>query len=327
MLPLIEIRNLKVYFFTEYGIVKAVDGINYKIFPKEAVGIVGESGSGKSVSALSILGLVPPPGKVVDGEIIFEGKNLLNLREKQLQKIRGRDISIIFQDPFTSLNPTLTVGEQIIEGIILHQKLSKKEAYKKAIEILKLVGISSPEKRIYQYPHQLSGGQRQRVMIGIALSSSPSLLIADEPTTALDVTIQAQIIQLLKELKEKKNLSIILITHNLGIVADLCKRIIVMYAGKIVEEGNVEEIYNNPVHPYTQGLLKCVPRFDRESKRLPQIEGEIPEIFDIPSGCAFHPRCEFVKQLCREKEPLFFDVSETQKVKCWKLNNYEDSSG
>ena len=260
---LLEIDNLKVSFFTPAGEVKAVNGVSYQLAQGEVIGIVGESGSGKSVSSYAIMRLIDEPGKVIGGSIKFDGKNILELDEKEMQSIRGNEISMIFQDPMTSLNPVFKVGNQLIEAIVKHQKVSKKEARKRAIEMLSLVGIPSPEKRLEQYPHEFSGGMRQRAMIAMALSCNPKLLIADEPTTALDVTIQAQILELIKELKKKINMSVILITHDLGIISDICDKVIVMYAGKIVEEGTIDDIFYNPKHPYTWGLLRSVPKLKR----------------------------------------------------------------
>ncbi|HHV82522.1 MAG TPA: ABC transporter ATP-binding protein, partial [Tepidanaerobacter syntrophicus] len=286
---LVEVKNLKTYFFTEDGVVPAVDGVDFSIKEGETLGIVGESGCGKSVTSLSILRLVPsPPGKIVNGEILFRGENLLQKSEAEMRKIRGNDISMIFQEPMTSLNPVFTVGEQIAEAIELHQGLNKKQAIDKAVEMLKLVGIPSAEKRVYDFPHQMSGGMRQRVMIAMALSCNPSLLIADEPTTALDVTIQAQILELMKDLKRKLNTSIMLITHDLGVVAEMAENVLVMYAGKVVEYADVRTIFKEPKHPYTIGLMESIPRLDQPREKLYVIEGTVPNPFDMPKGCRFH---------------------------------------
>jgi len=315
---LLEVKDLKTSFFTHVGEVKAVDNVSFYIDEAEAVGIVGESGSGKSVTSMSVMRLISSPGRIVGGEIIFEGEDLLKKSEKQMQDIRGNKISMIFQDPMTSLNPVFTIGNQLIEAIRLHNKVSKKQARQRAIEMLRLVGIPSPEKRLSQYPHEFSGGMRQRVMIAMALSCNPKLLIADEPTTALDVTIQAQILELLKSLQEQIKMSIILITHDLGVVADICKRVIVMYGGIIVEHGRAEDIFYNPKHPYTWGLLKSVPKLHLgEKKRLIPIEGQPPDLLKPPKGCPFAQRCEWAMRICLEKRPEFFEISEGHQARCW----------
>lgn len=305
MKPILSVKDLQVSFFTHFGAVQAVRGTTFDLEEGEAVALVGESGCGKSVTAQSIMRLIPnPPGKIVGGSIEFNGEDIVKKSERAMEDIRGNQIGMIFQDPMTTLNPTMTVGYQLMEGIIKHQKLNKAEANKKAIEMLKLVGIPHPEHRVKQYPHEFSGGMRQRVMIAMALSCQPKLLIADEPTTALDVTIQAQIIELMKELKDKTKTSIILITHDLGVVAGLCSRVLVMYAGKIVEEGKIEDIFYNPKHPYTYSLLKAVPRLDAEEKtRLISIPGQPPDLFCPPKGCGFAPRCEFAMKICLEEQP------------------------
>ena len=296
---LLSVRNLKTHFYTEDGIVPAVDGISFDLERGGTLGIVGESGCGKSVTSLSIMGLIPsPPGKIVDGEILFEGRDLTKLSEAEMRKIRGNEISMIFQEPMTSLNPVFTIGNQIMEAIMLHQKLDKAAARKKAIEMLSLVGIPSPEKRIDEYPHQLSGGMRQRVMIAMALSCNPKLLIADEPTTALDVTIQAQILDLMRDLQKELGTAIIMITHDLGVIAELVDQVVVMYTGIIVERGDVETIFANPQHPYTQGLLASIPRLDMDVERLQAIPGSVPTPGNFPKGCGFHPRCPYAKDIC-----------------------------
>ncbi|MEC9488170.1 MAG: ABC transporter ATP-binding protein, partial [Halanaerobium sp.] len=291
---LIEVRGLQTYFYTEDGVVKAVDGVDFEIYKGETLGVVGESGCGKSVTSLSIMRLIPnPPGKIVGGDILFEGDSLLKKSESEMRKIRGNDISMIFQEPMTSLNPVYTVGDQIAEAIILHQKVSKKEAIERAVEMLRKVGIPLPEQRVNEYPHQLSGGMRQRVMIAMALSCNPKMLIADEPTTALDVTIQAQILELMNELKNEFDASIMMITHDLGVIAEVADRVAVMYAGKIVEYSDAVSIFKNPKHPYTWGLLKSIPRLDKTTERLMNIEGVVPNPLFFPDGCKFHTRCPF----------------------------------
>lgn len=305
---LLDLRNLQTYFFTSDGLAKAVDGVSYQIHRGETLGVVGESGCGKSVSALSVLRLVPdPPGRTVGGEIFFEGTNLLTLSRAEMRRIRGNEIAMIFQEPMTSLNPVFTIGNQISEAIILHQRLGKRDALAKSIEMLTKVGIPSPERRVHEYPHQLSGGMRQRAMIAMALSCNPKLLIADEPTTALDVTIQAQILDLMFSLKEELGMAIMLITHNLGVVAETARRVVVMYSGKVVEEGPVLEIFKAPQHPYTQGLLRSLPRLEEKATgkkvRLQEIVGMVPSPYNMPNGCKFHPRCPKAQAICREKEP------------------------
>ncbi|HHW01605.1 MAG TPA: ABC transporter ATP-binding protein [Thermoanaerobacterales bacterium] len=318
---LVEVKNLKTYFFTDDGVVPAVDGVDFCIKKGETLGIVGESGCGKSVTSLSLLRLVPnPPGKIVDGEMYFKGENLLEKSESEMRKIRGNDISMIFQEPMTSLNPVFTVGEQISEAIELHQGLNKRDAMAKAVEMLKLVGIPSAERRVHEYPHQMSGGMRQRVMIAMALSCNPALLIADEPTTALDVTIQAQILELMKDLKERLGTAIMLITHDLGVVAEMAENVLVMYAGKVVEYADVKTIFKNPKHPYTVGLLGSIPRLDQPREKLYVIEGVVPNPFNMPSGCRFHPRCPDVREICRTKEPDLLHI-DGQQVRCWKYTD------
>ena len=317
METLIEVKNLKTYFFTHEGTVKAVDGVSFKIKQGETLGIVGESGSGKSVTALSVMKLIPhPPGKIIGGEIYFEGKDLLKLDNKEIRKIRGKKISMIFQEPMTSLDPVFTIGHEIGEAIQLHQGLNKKEARKKAIEILKIVGIPDVEKRIDNYPHELSGGMRQRVMIAMALSCNPTLLIADEPTTALDVTIQAQILRLINDLKDKFGASVMLITHDLGVIAEMCDNVAVMYAGHIVEYTDVYTLFSNPLHPYTKGLSKSIPRMNVETEHLDAIPGIVPNLLDLPSGCPFHTRCDFCFKKCMEEMPELIEIENSHLVKC-----------
>lgn len=318
---LVEVKNLKTYFFTDDGVVPAVDGVDFSIKKGETLGIVGESGCGKSVTSLSLLRLVPnPPGKIVDGEMYFKGENLLEKSESEMRKIRGNDISMIFQEPMTSLNPVFTVGEQISEAIELHQGLNKRDALAKAVEMLKLVGIPSAEQRVNEYPHQMSGGMRQRVMIAMALSCNQALLIADEPTTALDVTIQAQILELMKDLKERLGTAIMLITHDLGVVAEMAENVLVMYAGKVVEYADVKTIFKNPKHPYTVGLLGSIPRLDQPKEKLYVIEGVVPNPFNMPSGCRFHPRCPEAREICKTKEPELLHI-DGQQVRCWKYTD------
>ncbi len=313
-----KVEDLKTYFYTEDGMVPAVDGATFHIDRGETLGVVGESGCGKSVSALSIMRLIPdPPGKILEGSsIMFEGEQLLTKRESDMRKIRGNDISMIFQEPMTSLNPVYTVGDQIMEAIILHQGLSEREARNRAIEMLRLVGISDPGQRVDEYPHQMSGGMRQRVMIAMALSCNPKMLIADEPTTALDVTIQAQILELMKELKDELGMAIMLITHDLGVVAEMAERVVVMYAGKIVEEATVFDLFGEPQHPYTEGLMNSIPRLDRAGGRLHVIEGVVPNPLNMPVGCYFNPRCPYAMDICRSEQPRLIEMN-GRRVACW----------
>lgn len=319
MSKILDVQDLHVSFKTYNGEVKAVRGVSFDVNKGETVAIVGESGCGKSVTSQTIMRLIPsPPGMIKKGEIIFEGKDLTKLSEDEMQSIRGAEIAMIFQDPMTSLNPTLTVGRQITEGLMKHQKMSAHDAKVKAVEMLRLVGIPSPESRIKQYPHQFSGGMRQRAMIAIALSCAPKLLIADEPTTALDVTIQAQIIDLMKELQEKIETSIILITHDLGVVADIADRVVVMYAGKVIETGTLDEIFYNPKHPYTWGLLASMPRLNQSSdQELLPIPGAPPDLLSPPTGCAFAARCKHAMKICTQQMPESTSVSDSHKVACW----------
>ena len=316
---ILQVKDLKTYFNTDEGIVKAVDGITFDLHKGETMGIVGESGSGKSVTNLSIMNLIPdPPGKIVGGEVFFHGEDLLKLNEKQIQKIRGNKISMIFQDPMTSLNPFLRISTQMTETIVLHQGLNKKEAKLKAIEMLKLAGIPAPEKRIDNYPHQFSGGMRQRVMIAMGLSCNPEILIADEPTSALDVTIQAQILELMQDLSKRLGTAVIMITHSLGVVAGMCNTICVMYAGRIVERGNTEDIFKEPKHPYTRGLIQSVPRLDKETtERLYSIPGQPPNVIDLPPCCPFFPRCSKVMDICKKKYPPLKDFGDGHCASCW----------
>jgi len=325
---LLEVKDLKVSFFTPVGEVKAVGGISYELNHGEVMGIVGESGSGKSVEAYSIMGLLQSPGKVVGGSIIFDGEDVLAKDAKEMQDFRGNSVSMIFQNPMTCLNPVYTIGNQLIEAVRCHKKINKKEAGAKAIEMLKLVGINNPERRMNQYPHELSGGMRQRVMIAMGLICDPKMLIADEPTTALDVTIQAQIIELMKDIQRKTRMSIIFITHNLGVVAEICDRVSVMYAGKIVEQGDVEDIFYRPRHPYTLGLLRSMPRVDAEEyERLIPIEGTPVDMLNPPSGCPFGPRCEHCMKICLRMEPPKIDIGNGHTSSCWLLTEEAKKEG
>lgn len=316
---LIEINDLKTQFHTPEGIVHAVNGISYYLNKAETLAVVGESGCGKSVSMLSVLGLIPiPPGEITNGSVLFRGADLLKMNEANLEKIRGKEIAMIFQDPMTSLNPVLTIGKQITEAIRCHFNLDQEQANQRAIELLEWVGIPDAGRRLGDYPHQFSGGMRQRVMIAIALSCEPSLLIADEPTTALDVTIQAQIVELVKRLREQLGMAIIWITHDLGVVAGMADRVIVMYAGFIVEEAKVDEIYENPLHPYTNALLAALPRVDRRrDKRLKSIPGAPPNLLIEPHGCPFAPRCEYAIDKCKEENPPLIAISDQHRLACW----------
>lgn len=302
---LLQVNDLKMFFHTRDGVVKAVNGVSYTLGRNQTLGIVGESGSGKSVTAMTIMGLIPmPPGKVEGGEVLFKGKSLLDASDKELRAIRGNEIAMIFQDPMTSLNPVYRVGHQLAEPLMIHMGMSKKEAWARAVELLRLVGIPHPEKRVRDYPHQFSGGMRQRVMIAMALSCDPDILIADEPTTALDVTIQAQIIELMQEIQKRTGNSIIMITHDLGVVADMADNVLVMYAGRPVEFGTVDEVYSRPSHPYTWGLMGSLPRADMSEKSpLKPIEGMPPSLVDLPTGCPFHPRCPYAKDICKSEVP------------------------
>ncbi len=317
---LLKVNDLKVSFFTPAGEVQAVGGISYDLGYNEIMGIVGESGSGKSVEAYSIMGLLAEPGEVVGGTIEFEGNNILDFSEKEMEQFRGKECSIIFQNPMTCLNPVYTIGNQLMEAVLCHHNIPKQEAYDKAVKMLELVGISNPERRMKQYPHELSGGMRQRVMIGMGLICEPKLLIADEPTTALDVTIQAQILELMKDIQKKTQMSIIFITHNLGVVASICDRVSVMYAGKIVEQGTVDDVFYRAAHPYTHGLLKSMPRIDsQEYERLQSIEGSPVDMLNPPEGCGFGTRCDHCMKICLRKEPPVVEVGEGHRAKCWLL--------
>lgn len=314
---LLQVKNLATHFHTEEGIVKSVQDVSFEVKAGEVLGVVGESGCGKSVTSMSILRLIQQPqGKIVNGQILFAGQDLLALSEEQMRKIRGNKISLISQDPMTSLNPVLTIGEQIMEAIMLHQGKNRKEAHAKAIEMLRLVGIPSPDQRVDQYPHEFSGGMRQRAIIAMALSCEPQLLIADEPTTALDVTIQAQILDLMRDIKTKRNAAIVLITHDLGVVAEMCDKVAVMYAGKVVEYTDVYSLFKNPQHPYTIGLLNSIPKIEVKQDRLEPIDGQPPNLVNLPRGCSFASRCKEVQAVCHTKDPDLINVEPNHQVRC-----------
>lgn len=315
---LLEIEKLQTHFFTDRGVARAVDGVSFDVPRGQTVALVGESGCGKTVTALSIMRLVPdPPGKIVNGKVTFQGRDLLGLTEREMRSVRGKEIAMIFQEPMTSLNPVFRVGAQVAEAIILHQKVSKREARKRTVELLDKVGIPEAEQRADEYPHQMSGGMCQRVMIAMALSCNPSLLIADEPTTALDVTIQAQILALLRELQQEFHMSILLITHDLGIVAETADNVAVMYASKIVEWAPCTDLFREPLHPYTVGLFRSLPRLEGERKRLRVIPGTVPSPLDFPSGCKFHPRCPIAADKCATDEPELMDAADGRLAACW----------
>ncbi|MEK3783085.1 ABC transporter ATP-binding protein [Paenibacillus sp. FSL R5-0810] len=322
---LLDIKDLRTSFFTEQGEVKAVDGVSLHVRKGATLGIVGESGSGKSILSLSILRLILSPGRIVGGQILYNGENLLDKTDRQMRKLRGNQISMIFQEPMTSLNPVFTIGDQIAEVYRIHEQLGKKQALEKAVHMLQLVGIPSPEKRISQYPFQLSGGMRQRVMIAMALACNPDLLIADEPTTALDVTIQAQILELMKELQQKLHMSIIFITHDLGIVAETCDDVAVMYCGKVVEYADVRSLFKHPKHPYTIGLMNSLPRHDVDQEALEPIRGSVPSPFDLQKGCRFAPRCPDARKLCYDQQPELSALTNRQQVSCWKYTDQWDA--
>lgn len=324
---ILSIKNLFVSFDTYAGEVQALRGVSFDLAKGESLAIVGESGSGKSVTVQSVMRLIPsPPSRVKSGSILFDGEEILSKTDDEMRRIRGAKIGMIFQDPMSSLNPTMTVGMQIAEALMIHERLSKKEALKKAVEILALVNIPNPDKRVKQYPHEFSGGMRQRVMIAIALSCNPMVLVADEPTTSLDVTIQAQIIDLIRSLKEKLGMSVILITHDMGVVADFAERVIVMYGGKIMEEAKVFDLFDHPAHPYTKGLLNSVPRPGQsKGSELYSIEGTPPDLLNPPKGCPFAPRCEHAMVICREEAPDFFDTGSEHKSACWL--HHRDAGG
>ena len=330
-MALLEVKDLRTYFYTQEGVVKAVDGTSYVVHEGETLGLVGESGCGKSVSALSILRLIPtPPGKVVSGEIIFQGRDILKLDEDELRKIRGNEIGMVFQEPMTSLNPVLTIGRQMTEALELHMNLHGKAARDRAAELLEMVGIPEARGRLDDYPHQFSGGMRQRVMIAMAMSCNPKLLLADEPTTALDVTIQAQILEVMNRLSREFGTAVIIITHNLGVVARYADRVNVMYAGKVIETASAEELYRNPKHPYSVGLLRSVPRLDETRKaKLVPIEGLPPDLAHLPPGCPFYPRCSWRVEKCLEEYPPFKLVADNHYAACWESERVkrEDAVG
>jgi oligopeptide/dipeptide ABC transporter ATP-binding protein len=323
--PILEVKNLKTYFYTDEGIVKAVDGVDFTVNPAEVLGLVGESGCGKSVTSLSILRLLGPSGKVVDGSIIFEGVDMLKLKEDEMVHMRGNRISMIFQQPQSSLNPVFQVGDQVAEVLRIHQSMNKEDAWKRAIELLRLVGIPDAERKARAYPHEMSGGQAQRVMIAMALALNPSLLIADEPTTALDVTIQAQILDLIRDLRNRMETAVILITHDLGVIAEMADRVAVMYAGRIVEQAEVRALFDKPLHPYTQGLIDSIPVLGKVRDRLDVIPGSVPNLINLPKGCKFAPRCrsrvEYDLSICLEDEPDLVPVLSGHTVRCWLYQN------
>jgi oligopeptide/dipeptide ABC transporter ATP-binding protein len=319
--PLLEVKKLKTYFNTEDGLVRAVDGVNFEVYPGEVLGLVGESGCGKSVTSLSIMRLIAPPGKILEGEILLDGKNLLELPESEMIKVRGNRISMIFQQPQTALNPVFKVSDQIAEVLNIHQDFGKEAGRARAVELLKMVGIPDAERRAESYPHELSGGMAQRVMIAMALACVPEVLIADEPTTALDVTIQAQILDLMRDLREKMGTSVILITHDLGVIAEMAERVAVMYAGEIVEQTDVDSLFEQPLHPYTQGLIGSIPVLGEIKDRLEVIPGSVPNLVNLPPGCRFAPRCaareKFGLKICTEVKPELVDVKSGHLVRCW----------
>jgi oligopeptide/dipeptide ABC transporter ATP-binding protein len=326
--PLLEVKGLKTYFFTEDGVVRAVDGVNFEVYPGEVLGLVGESGCGKSVTSLSIMRLISKPGRIVEGEILLDGENLLNFPEEEMIKVRGNRISMIFQQPQTALNPVFKVGDQLAEVLNVHQDLGKDAGWKRAVALLKMVGVPDPERRVEAYPHELSGGMAQRVMIAMALACVPELLIADEPTTALDVTIQAQILDLMRDLRREMGTSVILITHDLGVVAELAERVAVMYAGEIVEQTDVNSLFDEPLHPYTQGLIGSIPILGEIKEKLDVIPGSVPNLVNLPPGCRFAPRCQarfkYACTICAEVKPELEEVKPGHLVRCWL---YKDAEG
>ncbi|MCJ7433090.1 MAG: ABC transporter ATP-binding protein [Anaerolineales bacterium] len=326
--PLLEVKGLKTYFYTEDGVVKAVDGVDFEIYPGEVLGLVGESGCGKSVTSVSIMRLVSPPGKVIEGEILFEGEDLLTVPEAEMMRVRGNRISMIFQQPQSALNPVFRAGDQISEVLNIHQDFGKEAGRDRAIELLKLVGIPDAERRADSFPHELSGGMAQRVMIAMALACVPDLLIADEPTTALDVTIQAQILDLMRDLREKFGSAVMLITHDLGVIAEMANRVAVMYAGEIVEQTGAQTLFDTPMHPYTKGLIGSIPVLGRVRERLDVIPGNVPNLVNLPVGCRFAPRClarlEHHLSICTDQRPNLIDVNSTHKVRCWLFEDAEN---
>lgn len=327
---ILEVKNLGITFFTDQGALPAVQEVSFAVHPKETLGVVGESGCGKSMTALSLMQLIPsPPGKITAGEIIYKGEDLLKKTPEEMRKIRGKEISMIFQEPMTSLNPVITVGKQIMEAILTHEDISKEEAKQRALEMIKLVGIPMPEKVFASCPHQLSGGMRQRIMIAMALSCKPALLICDEPTTALDVTIQAQILKLINQLKYKMNSSVLLITHDMGVISEMADNVIVMYAGKIVEYTSTQDLFKNPLHPYTVGLMNSIPDIDEEDsdKELEVIPGSVPMLYELPKGCFFSPRCKYAKDICHRQCPSMKDCGQGHLVRCWKYDENWEKEG
>jgi oligopeptide/dipeptide ABC transporter ATP-binding protein len=326
--PLLEVKGLKTYFFTEDGVVKAVDGVDFDVLPGEVLGLVGESGCGKSVTSFSIMRLVGPPGRVVDGQIIFEGRDLLKMPETEMVHMRGDRVSMIFQQPQSSLNPVFKVGDQVAEVLQIHQNKGKEASWEQAVELLKLVGIPDAARKAHAYPHEMSGGQAQRVMIAMALALSPQLLIADEPTTALDVTIQAQILDLIRDLRTRLGTSVILITHDLGVIAEMADRVAVMYAGRIVEHSDVNTLFEKPMHPYTQGLIGSIPVLGEVREKLDVIPGNVPNLVNLPAGCRFAPRCrareQYGLEICTRVEPDLCETEHAHTVRCWLYQDYEN---
>ncbi len=324
---LLSIRNLKTHFFTEEGVVQALDGVDLEVYEKEIIGLVGETGSGKSVTALSVMRLIPQPGFIVDGEIFFKGKPLHLLSEEQMLRIRGKEITMIFQDPMNALNPVFTVGNQIAETILLHNDVTYKEAFNQSIELLRKLNIPKPERIVNSYPHELSGGMRQRIQIAIGLACQPALLIADEPTTALDATIEVQVLELIKKLRDEFNTSIMLITHDLGVIAEMCDRVVVMYAGNIVEKTDVKTIFKQPLHPYTQALLEAIPYAEKKKKsRLTTIPGTVPNLINPPSGCRFHPRCKHAMKVCKTLKPMLLEEQPGHFVSCFLYSKNKEAA-
>jgi len=326
--PLLDVQNLKTYFYTEDGIVKAVDGVDISVYPGEVMGLVGESGCGKSVTSLSIMRLIGIPGKVIDGEIFFEGRDLLKLSEAEMVDMRGNRISMIFQQPQSSLNPVFKVADQVAEVLQIHQNMGREESWEKAVDLLRLVGIPDPEEKAHSYPHEMSGGQAQRVMIAMALALNPQLLLADEPTTALDVTIQAQILDLMRDLRNRMGTSVVLITHDLGVIAEMADRVAVMYAGRIVEQTDIDALFSKPLHPYTQGLIASIPVLGKIKDRLDVIPGAVPNLINLPPGCKFAPRCrnrvEYELEICTEFEPDLLPVLPNHSVRCWLYQSHKE---
>ncbi|OAA31318.1 peptide ABC transporter ATP-binding protein [Kosmotoga arenicorallina S304] len=318
--PLLEVKGLKTYFHTDDGIVKAVDGVSFEVYPGETLGIVGESGCGKSVTSLSIMRLLDEKGEIAGGEIHFDGKDIRSLSDEEMRKMRGNEMAMIFQEPMTALNPVYTVGDQIMEAILLHQDVDRETARKMAIDMLRKVGIPEPEKRVDEYPHELSGGMRQRAMIAMSLSCNPKLLFADEPTTALDVTIQAQILELMLELQKEYGMAIVMITHDLGVIAEMAERVVVMYAGKVVEYADVVTLFKDPKHPYTWGLMNAIPRLDEDKEVLYNIPGVVPDPLDFPTGCRFNTRCPLATDKCRTEEPPLVEIEPEHKAACWHID-------